>query len=56
MPDTFWRYIGAALTAGGLLLGAGRYIGSIETRINQLETQQRYLHGTFTVPHREVAP
>lgn len=45
-----WKFIGAALTAGAMLLGVGRYVGNIEQRITHLESQQFYLHGAFDVP------
>ena len=35
----------AALALGGALLGVGRYIGNMETRIAQLEKNERFLHG-----------
>lgn len=50
MSDAFWRYVRAALAAGALLVGVGRYVGNMEQRIEQLERSQQYLHGTFAVP------
>jgi hypothetical protein len=50
MPKNWLAYAGAALTVGGLILGAGRFIGQIESRLNQLERQQNYLHGAVNLP------
>jgi hypothetical protein len=33
----------------GLIL-AGMWLGSLQQRVNGLEHEQRYLHGTFTIP------
>lgn len=45
MPETFWRYVSAALAAGALLVGVGRYVGNMEQRIEQLERDTHYIHG-----------
>lgn len=56
MTDALWRYVGAALTAGGLLLGVGRYVGNLEQRIEQLEEDARYIHGDMRPFTRGSAP
>jgi hypothetical protein len=48
---TEWKsYIAAALAALGLLFGAGKWVGEIENRLNQLERQQRFEHGVYDLP------
>lgn len=50
MPKDAIAYLLAALTLIGAVLGVGRFVGKIEDRIEQLERQQRYLHGTIRLP------
>ena len=50
MSDQFWKYIGVLVTIGGLILGAGRFVGKLEQRIEQLERNERWLHGTVEAP------
>lgn len=40
------------LTLLGIVLGIGRWVGKMETRIEQLENKDRFIHGTYTVPER----
>lgn len=56
MPQDFLKYVSAILAAGAVLLGVGRYIGGIETRLQHIEDQQRYLHGTVDVPKSPYGP
>lgn len=43
--NELWKYVSAALAAGAMLLGVGRYVGNLEQRINQLERQSEFMHG-----------
>jgi hypothetical protein len=48
---TDWKaYLAAALTTLGLLFGAGKWVGQIDNRLEQLERHQRYEHGSYTLP------
>lgn len=38
-------YLGAAVALVASLLGIGRFVGRIESRLDQLERAQSYLHG-----------
>lgn len=42
--------LGAALALVTALFGAGQKYGELTQRIQALEDQARYLHGTFTLP------
>lgn len=56
MQGDFWKYVSAILAAGAVLLGIGRYIGGIETRLQHLEDQSRYLHGSVDIPKSPYGP
>lgn len=45
-PSTLatWMSLGAALLAAGL------WLGRLDGRVTAVENEQRYLHGTVTVP------
>ena len=48
---TDWKpYVAMGLTLIGLLFQGARWVGQIETRLEQLEQKDRYLHGTYQVP------
>ena len=38
------------LTLAGMLLSAGIWLGNLAGRVSALEAEQRFLHGTVTVP------
>lgn len=49
-----WKsYIGVGLALLGMLFGAGQWVGRLNERLDRLERQERYLHGTYQLPEGE---
>lgn len=47
-----WKsLLAAGLTVLGLLFQGARWVGRIETRLEQLEIKDRYEHGSYRVPN-----
>ena len=50
MSKHWVSYVGAVLAGLGLLFNAARWVGRIDTRVDQLERFQRYQHGSYELP------
>lgn len=54
MDNRWLAIIGALVALGASILGVGRFVGNIESRIENLERQQKFLHGS--IDPREMQP